>query len=271
MNVSKPRPIIALTTDFGLADHYVGTMKAVLLGRCPEAHLVDITHDIPSFSIESGAYALDQAAPFFPSGTVHLVVIDPGVGTRRKPLCIEALDQIFVAPDNGVLTLITLRDSSFRARELTNRDLWLPAPSSTFHGRDIFSPVAAALASGSATPADVGPLVSQIAMLDGLQVSRAGSGAWQGKVLSIDRFGNIITNFKIREFSRISTTRFAIKAKEHSVELFCSTFSEAPRGVCFAFFGSSGFIELGVNQQCAAALLGLAPGDPLQLISPAAS
>src|ERR1700761_6608992 len=120
MSASRVPPIVTLTTDFGLADHYVGTMKGVILSRCPEAQLVDISHEIPPFSIYSAAYTIDQAAPNFPAGTVHLIVVDPGVGTARRGLCAEALGQVFVAPDNGVLSLIAARDANLRARELTN-------------------------------------------------------------------------------------------------------------------------------------------------------
>ncbi|MGH9552495.1 MAG: SAM hydrolase/SAM-dependent halogenase family protein, partial [Terriglobales bacterium] len=125
------RPIITLTSDFGLQDHYVGAMKGVILNRCPQAHLVDITHDIPPFSLYAGAYAIDQTAQFFPPGAIHVVVVDPGVGTDRKPLLVEFQEQLFIAPDNGVLSLALARNGNSTARELTNRELWLPNPSST--------------------------------------------------------------------------------------------------------------------------------------------
>src|SRR6476469_5428090 len=140
------RPIITLTTDFGLQDHYAGTMKGVILSRCPQAQIVDITHAVPPFSLYAGAYAVDQAAPFFPPGAIHVVVVDPGVGTDRKPLLVEFREQFFVAPDNGVLSLLLTRNGGGTVREITNRELWLPRPSNTFHGRDVFAPVAAALA-----------------------------------------------------------------------------------------------------------------------------
>ncbi len=246
-------------------DHYVGTMKGVLLSRCREAQLVDITHQIPPFSIYAGAYAIDQAARYFPPGTVHLVVVDPGVGTSRRGLCVEALDQVFIAPDNGVLSLITQRDGQPRARELTNRDLWLESPSSTFHGRDIFAPVAAALASGAAKAEDTGPIVKDIQVLDGLEPRELKAGVWQGRVLNIDHFGNVITNFRSDELGRGATTRFSIEAGAQRVETFCKTFGEAMVGVCFAYFGSSGYIELGINQQSAAGFLRVAAGDAVKL------
>jgi S-adenosylmethionine hydrolase len=265
MSVLRVPPIITLTTDFGLAEHYAGTMKGVILGRCPEARLVDISHEIPPFSIYSAAYAIDQAAPYFPAGTVHLIVVDPGVGTTRRPVCAEALGQLFVAPDNGVLSLVAMRDGNMRVRELANRELWLPSPSSTFHGRDIFAPVAAALANGSAQPEDVGRIVSGMELLADLQPLEIEPGVWRARILSVDRFGNAITNLEASKFLQIATGRFAIETGTHSVNIFSRTFGNAPRGVCFAFFGSSGYIELGMNQQSAGELLGVSAGDSITL------
>lgn len=265
MSVPRVRPIITLTTDFGLADYYVGTMKGVLLSRCPEAQLIDISHEIPPFSIYSAAYAIDQAARYFPPRTVHLIVVDPGVGTPRKALCVEALGQFFVAPDNGVLSLIVQRDPNAQARELAKRNLWLESPSSTFHGRDIFAPVAAAIASGSVKPEDVGPIVAHIEMLAGLEPQQIESGTWAARILSIDHFGNAITNLKASEFGHIASAPFLLSAGTQRVNTFCKTFGEAPRSLCFAYFGSSGYIELGMNQQSASALLAVAPGDSIIL------
>jgi S-adenosyl-L-methionine hydrolase (adenosine-forming) len=265
MSVSQAPPIVTLTTDFGLADHYAGSMKGVILSRCSEARLVDISHEIPPFSIYSAAYTIDQAAPFFPPGTVHVVVVDPGVGTARRGLCAEALGQIFVAPDNGVLSLVAQRDGKMRARELTNRDLWLPWISPTFHGRDIFAPTAAALASGAARVEDVGPIVSRVEELTDLRPRQMEPGFWVGRILSVDRFGNAITNLKTSDFAQIAWEEFAIEIGEHRVDAFSRTFGDAARDVCFAFFGSSGHIELGMNQQSAGGRLGISAGDAMTL------
>ena len=152
MKTSRTAPIITLTTDFGLSNHYVGVMKGVILGICPCAQIVDVTHEIPAYNILAGAYAIQQAAEFFPSETIHIVVVDPGVGTTRRGLLAESRDQHFIAPDNGVLSFILGRDPSAVIRELTNADLWLKRVSATFHGRDIFAPVAAGLALGKVKP-----------------------------------------------------------------------------------------------------------------------
>jgi S-adenosylmethionine hydrolase len=249
------RPIITLTTDFGLQDHYVGAMKGVILTRCPQAHIVDITHDIPPFSLYGGAYAIDQAAPLFPPGTIHVVVVDPGVGTDRKALLVECQQQFFVAPDNGVLSLTLARPGRSIAREITNRDLWLPHPSSTFHGRDIFAPTAAALASGIAEPDDVGPLLENIQQLPGLAPIKLERGAWGGKILSVDRFGNVITNF------RPPAGSFSLIIGQHTITEFRQSFGAAAPHLVFAYSGSSGYLEVGMNRGHAAQTIRAAAGD----------
>jgi S-adenosyl-L-methionine hydrolase (adenosine-forming) len=260
-----PSPLVTLTTDFGLADHYVGTMKGVLISRCPGVHIIDISHEIPPFSIYAGAYTIAQAAPYFPSRTIHVIVVDPGVGTTRKPLFVEAFGQHFIAPDNGVLSMIIDRDKKAKAREITNRDLWASSPSSTFHGRDIFAPVAAMLASGTAKPAEVGASVSKIELLPDLEARQIKPGQWQGKLLSVDRFGNAITNFRSNTFSDIAGSGFSLRIGKRRITKFQRTFGEAPNGLCFAYFGSSGYIEVGVREQSAAALLKIRSGDPVTL------
>jgi S-adenosyl-L-methionine hydrolase (adenosine-forming) len=253
------RPIITLTSDFGLQDHYVGAMKGVILSRCPLAHLVDITHDIPPFSLYAGAYAIDQTAPFFPPGAIHVVVVDPGVGTDRKPLLVECQHQLYIAPDNGVLSLALARDNNSTAREITNRELWLPNPSSTFHGRDIFAPVAAALASGIARPEDIGPLLENIQRLPDLQPTEVEHGLWRGKVLSVDRFGNVITNFRPPKGS------FSLTIGQHAITELHRSFGAAPAGLLFAYLGSSGYLEVAINQRSAAQSLQASAGDTITL------
>lgn len=265
MQPPRVPPIITLTTDFGLADHYVGTMKGVLLSRCPGASLVDISHEVPPFSIYTGAYAIDQAAPYFPPGTIHLVVVDPGVGTARKSVLVEALEQYFVAPDNGVLSMILARDQSAKIHEITNRNLWAASVSSTFHGRDVFAPVAAAIASGVASGHDVGPVASRIELLSSLAPKETTPGVWEGRVLAVDRFGNIVTNLSAAAFRQIASSHFALVIGNHQIDQFRTTFGDAPPGLCFAYFGSSGYLEIGVNQGSAASLLNASSGDPIHL------
>jgi hypothetical protein len=254
--------LITLTTDFGLQDHYVGTMKGVILSRCPSATVVDICHELPAFSVWSGAYAIDQAAPYFPPGTFHVVVIDPGVGTERKPILMEALGQYFIAPDNGVLSLIRRRESGHViVREISNRDLFLPDSSSTFHGRDVFAPAAAALAAGTVLIEQTGPRVSEIEVLDEVAATPSGTLEWSGKVLSVDRFGNVITNFE----ASLGREPFEVVTPRAVVNIVRKTFGGAQDDVPFTYRGSSGFLEIGINQRSAAHFLGLAPGDAVVL------
>lgn len=251
-------PIITITTDFGLQDHYVGTMKGVLWSRCPDAHLVDITHEIPPFSVYAGAYAIDQAASFFPPGTVHIVVVDPGVGTARKAILLESRDQFFIGPDNGVLSLIAGR-AQYAAREIANKEYWLECPSGTFHGRDIFAPVAATVAARATKPQDIGPALEKIQVLADLKPTEIEPGLWRGKVLSVDRFGNVITNFCP------PTGTFSLNIGHCKITKFRKTFCGAPEGLVFAYAGSSGYMEIGMNQKNAAEKLQVASGSTITL------
>lgn len=262
---AKPRPIITLTTDFGLSDHYVGTMKGVLLSRCSDLQIVDISHEIRPFSIVAGAYAIDQAVSYFPAGCVHVIVVDPGVGTQRKPLLVEAAGQFFVAPDNGVLSLILHRDSRAIVWEISNKELMLPSPSSTFHGRDVFAPAAVAIACGRAKPDDVGPVIAHPVLLTDLFPRQMGQDHWRGIVLSVDRFGNIVTNLKSADFPQLPSRAFTLKLAGFEITEMVQTFGSATSGLCFAYFGSSGFVEIAMNQQSAAELLKVKGGEPLEL------
>jgi S-adenosyl-L-methionine hydrolase (adenosine-forming) len=262
MPIRLTTPIISLTSDFGLSDHYVGTMKAVILSRCPGASIVDITHDVPSFSVLAGAHAISQAAPFFPAGSIHVVVVDPGVGTSRKAIFAEIGDQMFIAPDNGVLTLVLKRDKNAIVREITNNSLCLESPSNTFHGRDIFSPVAASIGAGKAQPEDVGPIIDSPELLAEIYPRQLQAGAWHGIVLSIDHFGNVITNLPFQASSK----GFTLQLKGVSINAIHKTFGEAPANAPFAYHGSSGYIEIGVNQKSAAGALQVQPGDWVTLL-----
>jgi S-adenosyl-L-methionine hydrolase (adenosine-forming) len=257
--------LITLTTDFGASDHYVGAMKGVLIARCPRARIVDVTHDIAPFSVLAGAYAIAQAAPFFPARTVHVVVVDPGVGTSRRALLVDTGRQLFLAPDNGVLSFILRQNPDARVWELTNRRLWLDNVSSTFHGRDIFAPVAAALASGKAKPKDTGWRCGDPVILDSLDPVETRRGLWRGIVLSVDRFGNVVTNLATKSFGAAIDRGFHLEIGRHRVLAFHQTFSDAPGAQLFSYPGSSGYLEIGVNQRSAAARLGVRPGAAISL------
>jgi S-adenosylmethionine hydrolase len=187
-----PTRIITLTTDFGLKDPYAAEMKAAILSLCPNAAIVDITHQIEKFNTRIGVYVLASAAPYFPEGTIHVAVVDPGVGTRRRPILIQTQRGFFVGPDNGLLISAAEHQGIKRIHEITNPRLMLPKVSSTFHGRDVFAPAAAHLANG-VHPTEFGREIREIARPEFTKVTRR-KDMLIGEVLHVDNFGNIITN-----------------------------------------------------------------------------
>src|SRR5579871_3348094 len=204
-----PRRLITLTTDFGTVDHFVGTMKGVILSIAAPAQIVDITHEIRAFDILDGAFAIAQAYRYFPKKSIHVVVVDPGVGSTRRPLLAQVDGHYFVAPDNGVLSLVFSRGQA-KVRHITNQRYFLKPLSQTFHGRDVFAPVAAHLAAGIPA-ARFGPAISDFLHLDFNQPTRRDKGAWTGCVLKTDRFGNMITNFHIDQFPDLKARPFELK------------------------------------------------------------
>lgn len=256
------QPMITLTTDFGQTDSYVGTMKGVILGICPGADLVDITHEIRPQAVQQAAFVLSTATPYFPSGTVHLVVVDPGVGTGRRPLVVQTAKALYVAPDNGVLGLVLNQEPAWRAIHLTDPHYHLARVSATFHGRDIFAPVAAHLACGTAPDQMGEPIASaSLASLAKLEPEPHPNGHWQGQVLHIDHFGNLITNFDISG----ANSPVTIVAKGCNIEKLSHTFSDVAPGELVAYAGSSGHLEIAVRNGNAARTLGMDIGDPVQI------
>ena len=257
------RPIITLTTDFGLADHYAGTMKGVILGICPQAEIVDISHEAGAFEVIEGAFLVTQAYPYFPRGTVHVVVIDPGVGTSRRPILVEAAGQRFVAPDNGVLSLIFEREKH-KVRWVTERKYFLKAVSQTFHGRDVFSPVGAHVARG-VPPAKLGMLITDYMRLHFERPVRTARRGWTGSVLKIDRFGNLITNFPAVDFPDFDKRPFEMSLGLQTVNRLARSYAECGPGELFVIAGSSGYLEVSSNQASAAKILGCGVGAPVEL------
>lgn len=252
-------PIITLLTDFGFADHYVAAMKGVILGICPRARLIDITHEIAPFAISEGAYKLAQVWKYFPRGTVHLAVVDPGVGSVRRAMAAEMEGHRFVAPDNGLLTMVISSGRGAKVREITARRYFREPVSNTFHGRDIFAPVAAHLAKGLALAKVGRPLTDQVKG-DFAKPTQLPDGRWRGTVLSVDRFGNIITNFDWASFHEIVGRPFSLKLASRTLTKYSKTYASAPAGRPFVTQGSSGYIEVSINKINAAALLKAAPG-----------
>ncbi len=251
-------------TDFGLADHYVAAMKGVILGICPQAELVDISHEITPFSIAEGAYTLAQAWKCFPKGTIHLAVVDPGVGSAREPVVISTMQHFFVVPNNGLITLVLKTSPVSKATHITNGRFFRKPVSETFHGRDIFAPVAAHLASGL-PPSQFGPVISSTVISGFEKPKPIGPGRWQGVILKIDRFGNVISNLNWETCGRIATNPFQLKIGHSIVKQFCNTYGSAPNGKFFALKGSSGYVEVSLNQSNAAIRLGAIPGLPVEL------
>jgi S-adenosylmethionine hydrolase len=258
-----PGPLITLTTDFGLSDHYVGTMKGVILKICPTARIVDISHGVGAFEIAEAAFTLSQAYSYFPRGVVHLAVIDPGVGTARRPILAQAAGQYFIAPDNGVLSMIYAR-APHKVRAISSDRYFLKPVSHTFHGRDIFAPVAAHLASGIAPPR-FGKLIQDYLRLSFDKPERTGRRTWTGAILKVDRFGNIVTNFKVEDFPDLAKRAFEMAAGPQRIGVLARNYAECGPGELFLVAGSAGYYEISANQASAARLLGCAAGAPLDL------
>jgi S-adenosyl-L-methionine hydrolase (adenosine-forming) len=247
-------PVIALLTDFGTRDHYAGTMKGVALGICPDATLVDITHDVPPHDVLAGALELAAAYRFFPPGTIFLTVVDPGVGSTRRGIAAEAGDYRFVAPDNGVLTVVLDETPAKKVVELTERRYARPTVSRTFEGRDRFAPAAAWLAKGI----DLGALGRPAGSVQRLEVPRPEitAGSLDGAVLRVDRFGNLITNIDRRTFEKFAAGgNLTIGIGDRQVARVVSTYADADSGELTALFGSSDHLELAVSGGSAAAAL----------------
>ncbi|MFU8812172.1 MAG: SAM hydrolase/SAM-dependent halogenase family protein [Balneolaceae bacterium] len=257
-------PILTLTTDFGQQDHYVSAMKAVALNIAPDIRLVDISHEIPPQDIMAAAWVLRNVAMLFPEGTVHLVVVDPGVGTKRRPVAIEMNNRFFVGPDNGVFSLLT-DQYSYNAVELTNSDLWRDDPSATFHGRDLFAPVAAHLAAGTGFESLGEPIVQletyrwavPIADKDGIQ----------GWIMHIDRYGNLISNIPASLLpDNSSYSGLKIYVGNTIINHLVRTFGDVPDGEAAAYIGSSGMLEVAINKGNARELLGVEKGAQISIV-----
>jgi S-adenosylmethionine hydrolase len=255
-------PIITLTTDFGLRDPYVAEMKAVILGISPSARIVDVTHQVEKFNVRMGAYILASASPYFPKGAVHVAVVDPGVGTKRQPIIVQTRKACFVGPDNGVLALAAKSvGGQVHVHRITNRKFMLPEVSSTFHGRDIFAPVAAHLAKGR-RPAEFGPEIHQM-MSPELVATVRRRDALEGQVIHVDDFGNIVTSFTEKELETMK-----IKGEVHlnfgkvtlTLQLL-KAYGDIGKQQPLAIVGSSNFLEISLNQGNAARVFNVCVGD----------
>ncbi len=262
--------IITLLTDFGLGDGYVAIMKGVILGIAPRATIVDITHDVAPQSIAQGAYLLSTSYRYFPPGTIHVAVVDPGVGGDRRPIAIATPRALFVGPDNGLLAPVLdearREGGDVQVVELNEPRYWLPEVSTTFHGRDIFSPVAAHLLNG--TPLrEVGRGISDLRPSSSRQPEQGSDGTIEGRIIHIDRYGNCITNIT-RDYLREHDfgSRLHVEIAGERLPGLYRAYSLGPVGVPMALIGSSGHLELAVCNGNAAKSLGVTADDRLRVV-----
>jgi S-adenosyl-L-methionine hydrolase (adenosine-forming) len=256
------RPVLALLSDFGLRDHYVGSMKAAALSVCPDAVLVDITHDVAPHDVLDGALQLSASYRYFPAGTVFVAVVDPGVGSARRGIAADCGDYRFVAPDNGLLTAVFADTPPKRIVELTERRYFRPTVSRTFEGRDRFAPAAAWLLRGIELPA-LGRPVANPVLLD-LPRPEAAGDQLHGVILREDRFGNLITNLDRKTFEKfVAGQAFSLQAGDSTIGRVVSTYAEILGDEVCGLFGSADYLELAARSDRASLRLNLGSGAPV--------
>jgi hypothetical protein len=252
--------IITLTTDFGLADGYVGIIKGVILGIARDVELVDLSHDIPPQDVREAAYVLDGSAPYFPDGAIHLAVVDPGVGGARRALVVNTDRASYVGPDNGLFTR-PLAEPGAQAWELDRPEFWLRQVSRTFHGRDIFAPVAAHLANG-VPPVRMGRPITDPVLLALVAPARAPDGTISGQVVHVDRFGNLITDVPA---AWIAGEGWQCRIAGETINGISRTYTAVPPGVLLMLIGSRGTLEIAERAGSAARRLGVKAGQQVFL------
>lgn len=261
-NPSRAVPLITLLTDFGTADYFVAAVKGVVLGLNPAARIIDITHDIPAHDIEAAAFTLFAVYASFPPATVHVAVVDPGVGSSRRPLVIQAHEQFFVGPDNGLFSYVC-EQARPRIFHLTNAKYFRQPVSQTFNGRDVFAPVAAALSSG-VKPEVLGTEVTDYIRLARLRAEIQPSGDIRGRIIHIDLFGNCVTNITARELTpEMISSGAKLRVKGKLIKSFRKYFADesADSSKHFAVWGSAGFLEIAAAGKPAAEILNIRRGD----------
>lgn len=252
--------VITLTTDFGTRDGFVAQMKGVILAICPRASVVDVTHDIEPFSVMQAALVLKGVSSYFPRGTIHVAVVDPGVGSTRRGLVLRRKERIFIGPDNGIFSLLQPTTGSWEMREIQNPKYMLPDPHPTFHGRDVFSPVAAHLAREKPFN-EVGPLVDDPVTLSIPRPTVSEEGV-VGEIIYADRFGNLTTNI---EASMLTGKVGTLTLKESSFSGLSSHFAQVEPGRPVALINSFGYLEIAVNQGNAREAFNSSTGDPVHV------
>ena len=263
------KPVIALITDFGTSDHYVGALKGAILSHCADAEIVDIVHDVPAHDVEAGAWSLAAAFRGFPPGTVFLAVVDPGVGSSRRALAIDCAGHRFVGPDNGLFTYVLLESYDYRLHEITNRALMRPEISATFHARDVFGPVAAHLARGVPI-AEVGPSVHDPVLFPVQSMRQKSPTEWEATVVHVDRFGNLTTSLYQRDMMGIlahvgNDPTELIVIVEGFIIPVVDAYADVAEGEACALIGSTGRMEVAVFRGNAARTLGAGKGTPVRI------
>ena len=262
------RPIITLTTDFGSSDHFVGAMKGVILDILPEARIVDICHSVQAFDVLDGALTISQAYSYFPNRTIHVVIVDPGVGTARRPILASSDKYHFVAPDNGVLSLVYAREPRMHVRHITSEHYFLQPVSNTFHGRDIFAPVAAYLAK-EVDSLKFGDEVEDYVRFSAPKPKAVDQNRVRGVVLKVDRFGNLITNITPQDVPMLFAAEgkaFKIVVGNCEITEIHSAYAEGAPGEVMGVLGSMGFLEIAANRGAAAQLTGAGKGTDVTII-----
>ena len=255
-------PVITLLTDFGTVDYFVGAVRGAILSVNPLAVIADITHEIPPQDVEAAAFTLLACYKTFPAGTIHLAVVDPGVGSARRAIIVSAGDQFFVGPDNGLFTYIYDREPSHRTFHVTAEEYFRQPVSTTFHGRDIFAPVAGALSNGVKPEKFGASITDEVHLETSLAPVVQKNGNVEGRIIHIDRFGNCITNIT-RDLLADEPATLVIKGK--TIESFKDFYSDTSPNEVFAIWGSAGFLEISVNGDSAAAILGVARGETVTI------
>lgn len=262
------RPIITLTTDFGLNDHFVGAMKGVILDIVPEAAIVDISHAVQAFDVLDGAIAISQAYSYFPNGTVHVVVVDPGVGTTRRPIIASSDGYHFVAPDNGVLSMVYAKEERMHVRHVTSDHYFRQPVSNTFHGRDVFAPIAAYLAK-QVDSHKFGEEVEDYVRFAAPRPKPAGDNRIRAVVLKVDRFGNLITNVTPQDVPALFSDKpgaFKIAVGNKEVTEIRTAYADAAPGQVFGILGSMGYLEIAANRAPASQITGANKGSEVSIV-----
>jgi len=259
--------IITFTTDFGLTEHYVGTMKGVILNINPSVHLVDISNLVQSYDVLDGALAISQSYRYFPSNTIHLVIVDPGVGTSRRPLLVRSEKHFFIAPDNGVMSFVYEQEERLEVRHITSEHYFLQPMSNTFHGRDLFAAIAGWLSKGIES-SSFGEVITDYVRFAAPKPKVMAPNTIKGVVLKVDKFGNMITNIRPQDLPQLfePEARFRIIIGKSEITKMKTAYAQGTPGETFAILGSLGYLEIATNRGMAARMVGADKGSDVGVV-----